>query len=327
MLQNETQFVGLCVVAATQCAFDWHPELPGCVGQQTMASSSSRALVVPPGSDATALGGGGVLAVAGSEHPGPEVHIPERRAADHAGQFIDHPQLAQLSAMLKAIDAGDRIVKGRLELFSCTRRKLSQRQQQELRRRAPRSLTESPLGPMTSDSAQNLLANLVSLMSMLFVDYDCTSITPDDFAQCPDKHAVVNVINHSLASVVDRVHQGFLSEFWQIVQDAIDVVNSEIYAFSPKSGSFEPTDNSLSAFHYFFTDVQRGRILFIGNVTKSRGAAMCRGNDAESDVSLSHQHSASSIASKEQGSSMGSSLQEGDFEFGSDVSGDDRMMD
>lgn len=294
--------------------------------QGSAASSSSSALVVPTSSDAVAVSGcGGVLAVADSS--GGRLH--ERRVGrqDHAGQFVDHPQLAQLSAMLKAIDAGDRIIKARLELFSCTRRRLSHKQQQDLRRRAPSSLTESPLGPMTSDSAQNLLANLVSLMSMLFVDYDCTSISPNDFEGCPDKHTVVNTINHHLAAVVDRVHSGFLSEFWSAVQDAIDVVNCEIFAFQPQSGSFEPTDNSLSAFHYFFVDAHQGRILFIGSITKSRGSIMCRGNDAESDVSLSQHQSSDSCASKErEGSSMGSSLQDGDFAFGSECS-DDAMFD
>eukprot|EP00927_Polykrikos_kofoidii_P057883 TRINITY_DN52107_c0_g1_i1.p1 TRINITY_DN52107_c0_g1~~TRINITY_DN52107_c0_g1_i1.p1 ORF type:complete len:265 (+),score=53.82 TRINITY_DN52107_c0_g1_i1:251-1045(+) len=245
------------------------------------------------------------------------------RSHEHAGTFIEHAQLSQLSAMLKAIDAGDRIIKGRLELFSCSRRRLSQKQQQDLQRRAPHSLTDSPLGPMYTEPAQNLLANLVSLMTLLFVDYDCTSITPDDFESCLDKHTVVNTINHYLASVVDRVHSGFLTDFWSGVQDAIDIVDCEIYAFMPKSGNFEPTDNSLSAFHYFFIDFERGRILFIGSVTKSRGSA--RGIDSESDVTMSQD--SLSIASKEQGSSLGSSLQEGDFAFGSDGSGDDAMAD
>lgn len=227
--------------------------------------------------------------------------------------------------MLKAIDAGDRIIKGRLELFSCSRRRLSPKQQQELQRRAPESLADSPLGPLSSGAAQHLLANLTALMSLLFVDYDCSGLAPHDFERCPDKHAVVNTINHNLAAVVDRVHSGFLGEFWQAVQDAIDVIGCELYAFRPTSGTFEPTDNSLMSFHYFFVDVQRGRILFIGSVTKSRGTVR-GGLDSESDVTLS-QDSASSVTSKEQGSSMGSSLHEGEYAFSSDGNSDTAMLD
>eukprot|EP00929_Paragymnodinium_shiwhaense_P005056 TRINITY_DN106447_c0_g1_i1.p1 TRINITY_DN106447_c0_g1~~TRINITY_DN106447_c0_g1_i1.p1 ORF type:complete len:289 (-),score=45.10 TRINITY_DN106447_c0_g1_i1:194-1060(-) len=245
-------------------------------------------------------------------------------ATQHAGAFIEHPQLTQLSAMLKAIDAGDRIIKGRLELFNCSRKRLSLKQQQDILRHAPESLSDSPLGPMSSDSSQVLLANLVALMGLLFVDYDCSSISPHDFELCSDKHTVVNNINHNLASVVDRVHTGFLSEFWQGVQDAIDVVNCQIYAFQPKSGGFEPMDNSLSSFHYFFVDVILGRILFIGSFTRSRDS-LRSGMDSESDVTLSQQD-ASSVASKEHGSSMGSSLAEGDYAFGSDASDDDAAM-
>mmetsp|Transcript_80933 Transcript_80933/g.163949 ORF Transcript_80933/g.163949 Transcript_80933/m.163949 type:complete len:228 (-) Transcript_80933:84-767(-) len=227
--------------------------------------------------------------------------------------------------MMKAIDAGDRIIKGRLELYSCGRRSLSVRQQQDLVRWAPESLSDSALGPLTSDSAQVLLANLRSLMSLLFVDYDCSGLTPDDFERCPDKHTVVSSINHSLAAVVDRVHTGFIGEFWQAVQGAIDVLGCEVYAFRPTSGSFEPTDNSLMSSHYFFVDIPRNRILFIGSITKSRGRVR-GGVDSDSDVVLSGE-SASSVTSKEQGSSdMGSSLQEGEYAF-SDNSGDDGMLD
>mmetsp|Transcript_48066 Transcript_48066/g.126947 ORF Transcript_48066/g.126947 Transcript_48066/m.126947 type:complete len:262 (-) Transcript_48066:102-887(-) len=243
-----------------------------------------------------------------------------------AGILIDHPQLTQLSAMLKALDAGDRIIKGRLELFSCSRRCLSQRQQQDLQRRSPESITDSPLGPLSTDSAQFLLSNLRSLMSLLFVDYDCTSLTPNDFVHCPDKHTVVNTINHSLAAVVDRVQSGFLAEFWQTVQEAIDIVGCEVYAFRPTAGSFEPSDNSLMSFHYFFIDAVRGRILFIGSVTKSRGSAKRGGVDSDSDVVLSND-SASSIASnRHSNSDMGSSLQEGEYAFSDGVS-EDGMFD
>ncbi|CAJ1446656.1 unnamed protein product, partial [Effrenium voratum] len=178
--------------------------------------------------------------------------------------FVEHAQITQLSAMLKAVDAGDRIIKGRLELFACSRRKLTVGQQHELELCCPDSLADSPLGPLANEPSQILLANLRSLMSLLYVDYDCTHLYPHDFERCIDKHAVVTSINHSLVQIVDRVHSGFLAEFWQAVQDAIDIIGCEVFAFRPASGSFEPTDHALMSFHYFFADLHRGRILFIG---------------------------------------------------------------
>lgn len=245
---------------------------------------------------------------------------PRGGAAPGTGSFVDCPRLTQLSAMLKAVDAGDRIVKGRLELFSCSRRRLNMHQQQDVLRREPECLTNSPLGPLANDSAQILLANLRALMSLLFVDYDCSSLTPSDFERCTDKHAVVNTINHHLAAVVERVHIGFLAEFWKVVQEATELATCEIFAFRPTSGTFAPTDNSLMSFYYFFIDPRQSRILFIGSVTKSRG--MVRGGvDSDSDVVLSQD--ASSTTSKGHGSSDGAStLQEGEFAF-SDGSGDE----
>lgn len=232
-----------------------------------------------------------------------------------AGAFIEHPQLSQLSAMLRAVDTGDRVIKGRLELFACSRRRLTPNQQTDLERRDPSSLSDSPLGPLASDSAQVLLANLRSMLSLLFVNYDCSQIIPSDFERCPDKHRVVANVNQSLADVVERKHSGFLAEFWQVVQDAIDVIGCEVYAFTPTAGTFGPTDSALTSFHYFFTDFRRGQILFIGSVTKSRSSVR-GGMDSDSDVALSGESSASS---KDQ-SDMSENLQDGEIAMFSDDS-------
>lgn len=244
-----------------------------------------------------------------------------------AGAFIEHPQLTQLSAMLKVIDTGDRIIKGRLELFSCVRRRLSQHQQRDLERRDPGSLSGSPLGPLTSDSAQVLLANLRVLMSLLFVSYDSSRLNPSDFEHCPDKHIVVATVNRSLADVVDRLHNGFLAEFWQAVQDAIDIVGCEVYAFKPTAGTFGPTDNSLMSFHYFFIDFQRGHILFIGSITKTR-ASVRGGMDSDSDVGLSGE-SMSSVSSQDcRSSDMSENLHDGEIAaLSNDDIDDERMFD
>lgn len=293
-------------------------------GRGTSASSSvaARSPGLRPQAAPDIRAGEGILVALPAADPSALEPLEVVQRDRGAGNFIEHAQLTHLSAMLKAIDAGDRIIKGRLELFSCSRKRLSVHQQQDLERRSPESSTTSPLGPMASDSGQLLLMNLRTLMSLLFVDYDCANLSPGDFEKCPDKHMVVLTINHNMASVVDRVHIGFLAEFWQAVQDAIDVVRCEIYCFKPASGSFGPTDNSLMAFHYFFIDLARGRILFIGSVTKSRRSAH-GGVDSDSDVNLSQD--SASLSSKGLGSSdMGSSLQEGEFAFSD---GSDGMND
>ncbi|OLQ14899.1 Repressor of RNA polymerase III transcription [Symbiodinium microadriaticum] len=234
------------------------------------------------------------------------------------GGFLELPHLTQLGAMLKVLDAGDRIIKGRIELFACARRKLTAAQQHELELRCPESLGNSPIGPLVNDASQFLLANLRSLMSLLYVDYDCTHLYPNDFERCMDKHTVVTAINHSLVQVVDRVHTGFLAEFWQAVQEAIDIIGCEVFAFSPASGIFEPTGHALMSFHYFFCDMHRSRILFIGSVTKSRRSARGGGGpDSDSDNVQLSQDSASEGTSK--GPSDMSSLQEGEvFMFSDD---------
>jgi len=234
--------------------------------------------------------------------------------------FITHtrPQLAQLNAVIKAVNAGDRIVKGRLELFSLSRKKPTRRQLEELERVEPASFADSPLGPLSGEIGQMLLTNLTSLMALLFQDYDCTRITPRDFERCEDKTSVANAINHHMAAVVDRVHTGFLADLWQAVQEAIDLRGCEVFGFKPKAGSFEPTDKSLMAFHYFFVDIQNGRILFVGCATKSRNHFRCgpQGESDDSDVSFSEDGGGSdSSKGRSQGSSAASSLHEGEYCF------------
>jgi len=157
----------------------------------------------------------------------------------------------------------------------------------------------------TSEVSQHLLVNLVSFMSLIYVDYDCSNITPNDFERCSDKLAVVNTINHNLTTVVERVHTGFLREFWHAVEDMIDVGCCEVYAFQPTSGAFGPTDSSMMSFHYFFSDPEMRRMLFVSSVMKSRGRVMS-GLESESDVSLSDRPSSTN-------SSKSSSLNDGEM--------------
>lgn len=249
---------------------------------------------------------------------------PQGPGRPAAGTLVTDTQLTQMSAQMSAIDAGDRIVKGRIELYACSRRRLRPNEALELERSASggSSCSDSPLGPLASDSAQILLCNLRALMSLLWVDYDCSRLRPEDFERCPNKHAVFSAVNHSLVDVVDRMHAGFHVAFWQVVASSFDAAGAEVYAFKPASGGFGPTDNALMSFHYFFVDWQNRQILFIGSVTKSRGR--CRGGvDSDSDVVLSGE-SASSVKSKSQTSSDREDLADGEFAF-SDGSGDGMM--
>lgn len=233
--------------------------------------------------------------------------------------YIDHPQLGQMSAMLRALDAGDRIIKGRIELYSFQRRRLLRKQQQEIQRRAPHSLADSPLGPLAEESGQLVMANLTALMSHLFPDYDHTGLVPDDFERCTDKHAVVNAINHNLAAVVDRIRSGFMAEFWRHVQDVVDLRSCDVFALQPPAGILDP-EGSLMSFHYFFIDGEKGRILFVGCVTTSRTAGLTTHSGSEAALS------GDEVSSKSgKGSSMESSLHDGEYTFDSDQS--DAMRD
>lgn len=192
------------------------------------------------------------------------------------------------------------------------------KQQQDLKRKAPHSLEDSPLGPLATDSAQSLLANLSGVLAQLFPDYDFSGITPDDFEKCDDKYAVVNSINHQLAVVVDRVRSGFLADFWRVIKDAIDMSQCEIYALRPNT-NVVPAEGSLWSIHYFFFDCHRARILFLRCVTMTRQSG---GGSEESEGGESLDFS-SQASSRELSDSMEGSMSAQD----QDISEDDMMHD
>eukprot|EP00971_Amphidinium_carterae_P340494 6478862-Amphidinium_carterae.1 len=155
-------------------AFAWRVRPCNCAA--VLAESQSTALqkcymshqaILAQATRALALGGGLRALQWARQSPHVMSSSSSARALVVDGvSFITHPQLTQLNAVIKAVDAGDRIVKGRLELFSFSRKKPTRRQLEELERVEPTSFTDSPLGPLSSDLGQALLSNLTSLMTL-----------------------------------------------------------------------------------------------------------------------------------------------------------------
>lgn len=186
-------------------------------------------------------------------------------------KFLQVPGLASVTAQLRQLDTGDRIINGRAELFSCVHsgdkldsRKLSD----EIDKMSP-LFRDSPLGPLAQPSTKSLLINLIMAMNSSFPEYDFSKLTPEHFVPMKDLNVVVSTINYNLAILAERVHRGFLADLWRAFRSCIDLNAAEVYSYVPDLGS-GPHAEALWSFDYFFYDKAAKRILFFSCVTTSR---------------------------------------------------------
>lgn len=192
-------------------------------------------------------------------------------------RFIEHSGLNRLSVLLNNLDVGDRILNGRLELFTCSEKiveecDLSERVDREVCV-SPQWISHSPIGPVQRQDVRELLVNLISTMNQCFPDYEFSLIKPDNLFKEESFSIVYNNINYHLSSIVERIYPSFLLELWENIRDAVEIKYTEIYSYR-LMGNDELSpfldDGSLFSFDYFFYDTRSQKILFFACTTKSK---------------------------------------------------------
>ncbi|KAF7459119.1 RNA polymerase III transcription repressor MAF1 [Cryptosporidium felis] len=192
-------------------------------------------------------------------------------------RFIEHSGLNRISVLLNNLDVGDRILNGKLELFTCSEKvveecDLSERVDREVCV-SPQWISHSPIGPVQRQDVRELLVNLISTMNQCFPDYEFSLIKPDNLFKEKDFSTVYNNINYHLSSIVERIYPGFLLELWGNIRDAVEMKYTDIYSYR-LMGDDELSpfldDRSLFSFDYFFYDTKYQRILFFACTTKSK---------------------------------------------------------
>lgn len=187
-------------------------------------------------------------------------------------KFVEVPGLASVTATLRQLDAGDRIINGRAELFSVTSNTVdktdSRKLSDQLEKMSPK-FSYSPIGSLAEPNTKQLLVTLILTMNQSFPDYDFSRLTPEHFHPIPDMHHVVSTINYNLATLAERTHRGFLAEMWKALRDCIDLNAAEVYSYVPDLDS-GPHADALWSFDYFFYDKAAKRILYFSCVTVSK---------------------------------------------------------
>ncbi|KAJ1607512.1 hypothetical protein OJ253_2316 [Cryptosporidium canis] len=209
-------------------------------------------------------------------------------------RFIEHSGLNRLSVMLNNLDVGDRILNGRLELFTCSEKvveecDLSERVDREVCV-SPQWISHSPIGPVQRQDVRELLVNLISTMNQCFPDYEFSLMKPDNLFKEESFSIVYNNINYHLSSVVERIYPNFLLELWDNIKDAVEIKYTEIYSYR-LMGNDELSpfldDGSLFSFDYFFYDTRSQRILFFACTTKSKLQGFANDDESASEEIIS----------------------------------------
>lgn len=205
-------------------------------------------------------------------------------------KFIEKPELNRLNVLLEHIDIGDRILKGRLELFDTsakldTERHLSETVDKELNH-SPKWLAHSPLGPLQRQDVKELLVNLISSMNQCFPDYDFSTLSPAQFHHEEDFVEVYDNVQSSLWVTVERIMPGLLHEVWSSIRKCVNLREVEVYSYVAEKGTdADPFSESdcLFSFDYFFYDKKQNRILFFSCMTRSKFTRTVSDSECDED--------------------------------------------
>jgi hypothetical protein len=196
-------------------------------------------------------------------------------------KYLEEPQLTWLNSVLSAYEVGDRMLRGKLETYSCKKAGSDKRlakalelyYQQEIEAthdlRAP-----SPLGPIGAAATRKLLINLISTMNASFPDYDFSAVRPEQFRKESGFRGALHRINHDLAELVEAEGPNFVARMWEAIAEAIKLDECDVYSYLPDMDSDPFSDGNLWSFNYFFVNKAQKKILYFTCMSKGCVASL-----------------------------------------------------
>lgn len=215
-------------------------------------------------------------------------------------KFLDLGPLARLNGFLDHVDAGEYVVYGDLEAYSCKLagldKKLSRSLDQEVQQVAssgtsPLELSRSPVGPLTDAASRKTLIYLILTLNHIYPDYDFSQLRAHHFRKEAGLGRAEEVVDTHLLEV-SRVWEAtpgfgetpFLDTLWSSIDEAIDLKDCDVYSYK-SDGETDPFGEKATvwAFNFFFYNKRMKRILYIGVKAVSKAAAGGDDKDDEED--------------------------------------------
>lgn len=181
-------------------------------------------------------------------------------------KYLENIDLENLSYYLTGHEVGGKVLKGRVECFSCKRagedKKLSKSLDQKYAEDYTNEVTSSSsIGDMSRISTRKLLIDLLQTMNASFIDHDFSSVSPEAFRRVPDITAITEKINSYLSEITTTRPQ-FLRELWNAINEVMRTDECEIYTYVPDLNDDPLSDGAIWTFNYFFVNKELKRICY-----------------------------------------------------------------
>eukprot|EP00604_Paraphysomonas_vestita_P001216 CAMPEP_0174818396 /NCGR_PEP_ID=MMETSP1107-20130205/1063_1 /TAXON_ID=36770 /ORGANISM="Paraphysomonas vestita, Strain GFlagA" /LENGTH=253 /DNA_ID=CAMNT_0016030173 /DNA_START=62 /DNA_END=823 /DNA_ORIENTATION=+ len=204
-------------------------------------------------------------------------------------KYLENQSLENFSNFLRGRDIGGCRLDGRIETFSCKRagedKKLSKVLEakfvEDLNVNPPTRTRSTSLGDLSDVSTRRLLIDLISTLNASFPDYDFSTANPEVFIQ-RDLKSVLHTVNASLAELTAS-NPTVLEEMWKLIDEVIQLRNSEIYSYVPDMNEDPFSDGTLWSFNYFFFNKDLKRICFFTCLAKSAFNHQSYSDDEDED--------------------------------------------
>jgi len=190
-------------------------------------------------------------------------------------KYLTEPKLTALSNFLSECPVGDRVIKGRIEAFSCKRgggeKQLAKSVDSHIEGLLATSPADvaSPFGPITDSNVRRIITDLIFTLNASFPDYDFSLVRPDQFQKETVVPLIMNKVNAYLAEVAEAHKQNLLNEVWSSIDEAIQIHECEIYSYIPDLEGDPFSEGSLWSFNYFFCNKAMKRIVYFTCMAES----------------------------------------------------------
>jgi len=176
-------------------------------------------------------------------------------------KFISSPLLAKVSASLKRLDVGDRIVSAKLEAYSCKRAGDDKRTFKDIETTLLEESKFDESDSLKSSSTRKLLITLISTMNASFPDYDFSNLRPHHF-KVDSVQDIMMSLNNLLLNAFDQGAPGLKEEFWRSVHEIVDLDKCDVYRNVPDLESDFYSNGKLWCENVFFYNKKLKKIVF-----------------------------------------------------------------
>lgn len=219
-------------------------------------------------------------------------------------KFLDLPALTRLNAFLDNVDAGELVVRGNLEAFSCKLagldKKLSRSLEDEVAAArgspaAAEALGKSPVGPLADSGSRRTLVYLILTLNHIYPDYDFSLLRAHHFRKEAGAAAVDAAVEAHLfeagrawEAAPGRAEGSLADALAAALEEAIEPAGCDVYSYqSDLEGDPFGERGSVWSFNLFLYNRRLKRILYFS----CRGLAKSAVEGSRATTSLARYNS------------------------------------